>query len=281
MKAYAKLNLTLEILSRREDGYHEVRSILQAIDMADTITIEPSDRLFLEDAPSGIRPHDNLVLRAAVLLQEETGTSKGARLGLKKLIPVAGGLGGGSSDAAATLRGLNTLWGLGLAIPQLQTIGAKLGSDVPFFLGSGTAFISGRGEVVTPLLPPPEAWFVLTCLPLQMPDKTASLYRLLQPRMFTKGEHTQLLAADIAAGRPLHANRFANSFLGTALAAFPGLREAYYEFEKTGVREIHLSGSGPTLFTLVPGEFEGLELLKQCDRRGLPAYLVKTIAKPV
>lgn len=280
-KAYAKLNLTLEVLAKRPDGFHEIRSVLQTIDIYDSVFIDPAADLVLEEGIPGLPAEENLVMRAARLLQKATGATKGARLRLRKRIPVAAGLGGGSSDAAATLRGLNHLWGLGLEATCLEAIAAKLGSDVPFFIRGGTALVQGRGDVLTPLPDAQETWFVLACLPVELPNKTADLYKMVFPRLFSRGEHTQMLVMEVTAGNPIRSLYFNNVFEGVAFVAFTGLREFYHELETTGAERIRLSGSGPTLFSMVDNEAQGRELLQRCDRRGLPAYLVKTVAKPL
>src|SRR4030042_180950 len=151
LKAYAKINLTLEALSKRPDGYHEIASVRQATSLADTLTFEPAETLdFNCDVPE-LQTGDNLVLKAARLLKEISGYKKGARINLTKKIPLAAGLGSGSTDAAATLVGLNKLWGLNLSRAKLLELAAKLGSDVPFFLYGGTALAQERGEQGTPL----------------------------------------------------------------------------------------------------------------------------------
>ena len=281
LKAYAKINLTLELLSKREDGYHEVRSILQTVDLADVLSVDHALELTLEAEVPALQLEDNLVLRAARLLQRESGSSQGARLSLKKQIPITAGLGGGSSDAAATLVGLNALWGLGFDLERLSGIAAQLGSDVPFFIRGGTALVEGRGEMITSLPDPPEAWLVLACLPFQMPEKTAELYKAVYPAMFTRGEYTRFLAAEIAGGQRVSPLNLRNAFEGLAYVTFPGLREFYQEFERAGAAGIRLSGAGPALFSMVEGPDQGRELLQRCDRRGLPAYLVKTVPRYV
>ncbi len=141
LRAPAKVNLTLEVLGRRDDGYHDIVSIMQTVDLCDTITLEPADALAIECDDTSIGPSANLALRAATLLNESTGGGKGAKIRLEKRIPVAAGLGGGSSDAAATLVGLNRLWGLDLPIERLVGLAAGLGSDVPFFIHGGVAMV--------------------------------------------------------------------------------------------------------------------------------------------
>lgn len=161
LKAPAKVNLTLEVLGRRPDGYHEIGSIIQAIGLYDVLTMEPAQGLEVE--PEMIAGEENMVMKAARLLKDATGTLQGARLRLTKSIPVRMGLGGGSSDAAATLTGLNRLWGLGLSRERLLPLALALGSDVPFFVHGSTALVEGRGETVTPLPSPPLKKVVLLC----------------------------------------------------------------------------------------------------------------------
>ena len=141
LKARAKVNLTLEVLGRREDGYHDIASIIQTIDLCDTLSLEPADSILFECDKPELQSQDNLALKAAYLLKASTGYDGGARITLLKGIPVSAGLGGGSSDAAATLTGLNTFWGLGLPLDELIPLAAQLGSDVPFFLHGGTAMV--------------------------------------------------------------------------------------------------------------------------------------------
>jgi len=151
IEAPAKINLTLEILRKRDDGYHEIASVMQAVSLCDTLTFELASDTTLDCDDATLATEDNLALKAAHLLSAHTGYSGGVRIGLVKGIPVAAGLGGGSSDAAATLVALNNLWNLGLPLAELSLMAASVGSDVPFFLHGGVAMVSGRGELVRPL----------------------------------------------------------------------------------------------------------------------------------
>lgn len=185
LSAPAKVNLTFEALGRRADGYHEVRTVLHAVSLADEVAFALADELRLVVEPPIAEPpgdgalssaasaptgDDNLVLRAARLLRREAGVTAGAAIRLRKRIPVAAGLGGGSSDAAATLRGLRRLWGLDLDADALRELAAQLGSDVPFFVTGGAAFAEGRGERLTPL-PPAQGSVVVMAPP---PDEASS-----------------------------------------------------------------------------------------------------------
>lgn len=188
--APAKLNLFLKVLGKRADGYHELETLMLSVGLYDSLrlTDDPSGRLELECSDGGPcngwaarrelpgSGTDNLVIRAAELLRSAAGASRGARIELVKRIPLAAGLAGGSSDAAATLWGLNRLWNLGLSIPDLAALAARLGSDVPFFLCSSSAAICrGRGEVVEPLSLPARFWFVIARPPRGL--STAEVFR--------------------------------------------------------------------------------------------------------
>lgn len=149
IKAPAKINWFLKVLGLRDDGFHEIRSLIQKVTLYDRLTFTPADTLSIE-TDTQIPLEDNLIYKAAVLLQKKCGIDAGAVIGLDKNIPMGAGLGGGSSDAAAVLIGLNELWSLGLATKELSSLAEQLGSDVPFFLYGQISFISGRGERITP-----------------------------------------------------------------------------------------------------------------------------------
>jgi 4-diphosphocytidyl-2-C-methyl-D-erythritol kinase len=160
--APAKLNLFLHVVGRRDDGFHDLQTLFQLLDWGDEIGIEITTDARIERVagPGSIAPEEDLAVRAARALQQATGIVRGARLRVRKRIPVGGGLGGGSSDAATVLRVLNLLWGTRLARPDLNLIGTTVGSDVPVFLGGSSAWAEGQGEVLTPL-ELPEAWYLI------------------------------------------------------------------------------------------------------------------------
>ena len=146
-KAYAKINLGLHILRKREDGFHDIETVFHRVNIFDEITLEPANTISMKYSDAGLPTDErNLCMKAARLLVEETRAIRGVQIHLKKQIPVGAGLGGGSSDAAVVLLGLNKLWQLNLSHEMLQSIALKLGSDVPFFLKSGSAHATGRGE---------------------------------------------------------------------------------------------------------------------------------------
>lgn len=241
-EAFAKVNRSLVVLGRRPDGYHELDTVFQAVGLTDRLTFEESDGLTLEvDDPSVPAGPENLVLRAARALAERAGVKPRAAITLEKRIPAGGGLGGGSSDAAVTLAGLSTLWGLELPPGRLEDIGGALGSDVPFFLHGGTARGLGRGERIEPLPDLPPGGVVLVMPPF--PVATADVFRRL--------------GAPEWDGRPADEpwpggvpDR--NDLEPAAEALFPALREIREALGAAGAVQARLSGSGSTVFGLFP-----------------------------
>lgn len=163
--APAKLNLMLHITGRRPDGYHNLQTVFQFLEYGDTLSfhVREDDQLTLEPAVDGVPFEDNLIVRAARMLQQKSGKKTGADIRLKKILPMGGGLGGGSSDAATTLLALNNLWQLNLSVDELATMGLKLGADVPVFVRGTAAFAEGVGEILTPMPELEERWFVVVC----------------------------------------------------------------------------------------------------------------------
>ena len=285
LRPAAKLNLSLEVLGRRADGYHELASVFQAIDLRDTLRILPGENLRLECAAPGLSGEGNLALRAACLLRAEAGVSAGACLRLEKGMPVAAGLGGGSADAAAALVGLARLWNLALPPGRLAELAARLGSDVPFFLGPPTALARGRGDELSPL-PPPAAHWAIVVRPAQCqppPDKTRRLYAALRPEDYRDGAATAALAEDLRAGRPLDPALLTNSFERAARELFPEVAEAEAALLAAGAEWVHLAGSGPCLYTLIPDEPGGIELARSATDflrvTGRDVYLARTLAR--
>jgi len=272
--APAKVNLTFEVLGRRADGYHEVRTILQSLSLADELTFEASDDLSLTVDPEGAAPvEENLVLRAAHLLQRETGVSTGAVIHLTKHIPMAGGLGGGSSDAAAALLGLRRLWGLNLDADALRELAAQLGSDVPFFISGGTALGEGRGERLSPL-PTPQGAAVVAVPDASRPrDKTAQMYGLFRQGHYTDGGATAETEQHLRSGEPF-GKGVVNAFDAVAGKAYPfytAMREA---FESAGLRPT-LCGAGPSMFALADAGTASALVDRVAERAGCSALVVR------
>ncbi len=193
-----------------------------------------------------------------------TGCRQGALIEVNKQIPMMAGLGGDSSDAAATLMGMNQLWGLGLSKEKLFEMAVQLGSDVPFFLYGGTALAEGRGEVITPLPALPPAWFViiLPAIP-RVAGKTKQLYESLKPSHFTDGGITSRFIEELNAGRGLSPSLLFNTFENVAYDMFPGLDVFREHVRKIGAENLHLAGSGPALFAMMENKSAGEELFAQ------------------
>ncbi len=273
VSACAKINLTLEVLGAYSNGYHEVATVLQEIDLRDTLFFEEHQDICLGSS-------EGLVLKAARLLQEAGKCSKGASISIRKSIPVAAGLGGSSSDAAATLRGLNKLWGLAFSLSELTGVASRVSSDTAFFLYGGTALGEGRGERITPLPPLPLSWVVLFRPPVSIPpNKTETLYASLNPSHFTEGQFARRMVGLIRQGGVVCHTSLFNVFEKVAFTAFPELEAYWQRFSQMGASNIHLAGSGPTLFTVVGNKTEGDELYQCLRKEGLEAYLVQTKAK--
>ena len=250
LRAPAKLNLTLEVLGRRDDGFHEVCGVMQTIGLYDTVLVKPAAALELR-APAETGPaDDNLVIRAAKRLASTTGRRAGARIELVKEIPVSAGLGGGSSDAAAALRLLDRLWATNQTAQQLGSLAAGLGSDVPFFLDGGTAEVSGRGERVEPLPTGPAFWIVLVCPPWHLSEKTAWVYRAVEAGDFSDGGRTASLVARLRAGQPPRQPDLVNGLQPAALRRFPELGLLIEQVEAASGAQFVVSGAGPTIFHL-------------------------------
>ena len=291
VSAYAKINLTLEVLGRRPDGYHEVRTVLQTIDLADTLHLIPSDGIQLQCSDPELEGPDNLVWKAAEAIVPETTPEPGAAIRLEKHIPAGMGLGGGSADAAATLLALNEMWGLHLSRTRLSTIASSLGSDVTFFLRGGTALGTGRGDIVEEMPPLPRSWLVVACPSGTLAgdgthpaQKTARLYSMITDADYTDGSRASVFSEALRGGRAPDGLLY-NAFERVAIDAFPGLEKAWSELDAAaaqyssegGARKAHLSGAGPAIYTFVPGKPEGEAIVGALKSRGLEAYLVGTI----
>jgi 4-diphosphocytidyl-2-C-methyl-D-erythritol kinase len=280
--APAKINLVLEVLGKRVDGYHEIRSLMQTVSLCDALSFELADDISLECSEPSLQNEDNLIFRAAALLKQACDCNKGAKIKLEKRIPMDSGLGGGSSDAAVTLAALNELWGLKLRLSELVAIGAKLGSDVPFFFHRGTAMVEGRGEKVIPLQQLLPNWFVLMIPSVtRPPQKTRELYSRINQSHYTDGSRVYSGLETLSRGGQLPPALLYNVFDEVAYKAFPGLEDYRRRFEKVGAVNIHVAGSGPALFVLAAGEARADEWCRKLREQGLEAYSVATFEAQV
>lgn len=250
--APAKLNLGLKVLRRRQDGYHDIVSVLQTVDLCDRLaftaaaTGETLVRCDHPDVPAG---PENLVFRAVEVLRRETGVDQGVRVDLEKRIPAGAGLGGGSSNAAATLRALDRLWGLRLGPERLSGLAAELGSDVPFFLTGGTAVATGRGERIRPVDWDDEFWYVLVYP--GFPVSTAWAYQNVRIGLTETEAYGTFLDFAEKSGRICADRLFAcleNDFLPVVEAAGGGVTRILAALAAGGAVACSVSGSGSTLF---------------------------------
>jgi 4-diphosphocytidyl-2-C-methyl-D-erythritol kinase len=277
--AAGKINWTLEVLGKRSDDYHEVRTVLQTIELHDELTFETADRMSLNVTGPHTATDNDMVLQAARLRRERDRQSSGVSIGLDKRMPVAAGLGGGSSDAAATLRVLNEVWQARLGQHGLARLAARLGSDVPFFLRGGTALAGGRGEVTSPLPDAPMAWLVLLVPALSVPEKTRRMYEALTPDDFTDGFRTKTLADHISAGGRIEDKHLYNAFDRAAYDVFEGLAVFRDWLLEAGAPSVHVCGAGPSLFALASGEPEALAIRARLNRarHGERVHVVRTV----
>ncbi len=253
LPSFAKINWTLEILGKRPDGYHELRTLLQTISFADELTFEAIER-GIEircDHPDVPRDETNLVHRAATLFGDFTGAGKGVRVTIKKRLPVAAGLGGGSSNAAVTLLALQKLWETPLAPRDLFSLGARLGSDVPFFFIGGTCLGVGRGDEVYPLADIHAEYLLLVNagIPVVTREVYANLPELTNQKAVAKMPLSLEAAyATIAASsEPIQLH---NELEIPVLARHPLLLEIKERLRQSGARGVLMSGSGSTVFAI-------------------------------
>jgi 4-diphosphocytidyl-2-C-methyl-D-erythritol kinase len=260
LKAPCKVNYRLEVLRRRPDGYHDLRMIMQRVDLCDDITITLSDTPGVrvtcgsEGVPDG---PGNIAWRAADALLSQSGRQTGLDIAIDKNIPVAAGLGGGSSDAATVLMGVNDLLGLGLSETELMAMGVKLGADVPFFIFKRTALAEGIGEVLTPLAAVPPAWLVL--VNPRLPVSTAWVYQNLQ---LTNRDTISTIPLFFDTVRDLCAV-LANDLESVTIGRYPVIREIKEQLLREGAVGALMSGSGPTVF----GVFESETDARACAAR--------------
>ncbi len=249
--APAKLNLYLRVIGKRPDGYHELETIFERIDLADELTFHEADDLRLTcSTPALSCGEDNLVLQAARLLQRVTDTSSGAAIHLTKRIPIAAGLGGGSSDAAATLLGLNQFWNTRCSAHELHELACRLGSDVPFFLADASFSLGrGRGELLEPVRDTKILWHVLVT-----PDAQLSTKEIFASADFTLTANapssTILLHALCNGSLGELATGLWNDLQPEAIRRCPVMAEAISHLQRAGCLGVMTSGSGPSVFGL-------------------------------
>ncbi|MGJ3205498.1 4-(cytidine 5'-diphospho)-2-C-methyl-D-erythritol kinase [Geobacillus thermoleovorans] len=253
IKAPAKINLSLDVLYKRPDGYHEVKMVMTTIDLADRIELValPEEDAIRIVSQNRFVPDDcrNLAYQAAKLLKETFSIRQGVVISIAKHIPVAAGLAGGSSDAAATLRGLNKLWQLGLTMDELAELGAKIGSDVAFCVYGGTALATGRGEIITPIASPPPCWVVLAKPPIGV--STAEVYRNLELERVSHPDVDAMVRAIERQDYAAICRLVGNVLEEVTLKKYPEVAHIKEQMKRFGADAVLMSGSGPTVFGLI------------------------------
>ncbi|MCX4322980.1 MAG: 4-(cytidine 5'-diphospho)-2-C-methyl-D-erythritol kinase [Lachnospiraceae bacterium] len=249
-KAYAKINLGLDVLRRRPDGYHEVKMIMQTVDICDDLTFEKREepgigfRIEGSDLPAD---ENNLVYRAAALLMEKRQIREGVSIILQKRIPIAAGMAGGSSDAAAALRGVNMLFEMGYSAEELKEIGVTLGADIPYCIQGGTMLSEGIGEILTPLSEPPACHLVIAKPDIDV--STAFVYGHLQADKLPFHPDIDGMAAALAAGDLKGVtDRMGNVLETVTVKEYPVIDRLKQLMCGLGAENALMSGSGPTVF---------------------------------
>lgn len=281
--APAKINLFLHVLGKRDDGYHELLTLFQMVGIYDEISVERvAGEVRLRCDIQGVAEEENIAFRAAVLLKEACGVNDGAVITLDKAIPMAAGLGGGSSDAAAVLFALNRLWSLGLGREDLMQLGLRLGSDVPFFLSGPAAVGRGRGELLEPF-PPLESWVLLVNPGFAV--STAWVYRNVNLKLTTLRDNTKLpsflkkgLSAVKLCNEDLHEHLY-NSLEEVTEHYYPEVTEIKNRMLDCGASAALMSGSGPTVFGLFNREVDAQKAAAALYRKDRRIFVAPTLTR--
>lgn len=277
-KAYAKINLGLDVLCRRQDGYHEVKMVMQTVDIYDVLTFtacrEPGIRLEIEgcDLPAD---KENLVYRAAKLLMREYEIESGVEISLQKQIPIAAGMAGGSSDAAAVFHGFNELFALGMSEEEMCRLGVKIGADVPYCILGGTALAEGIGERLTRLPAPPEAF-----LAVAKPDidvSTKFVYENLHAELLQEHPDIDGMVAALREGNLSGiTERMGNVLETVTLRTYPVIAEIKELMREAGAENALMSGSGPTVFGIFREKERALAAMTQIGEKNLAKQVFVT-----
>ena len=277
LKAPAKVNLFLEILGKRDDGFHEIETIMQEIDLADSLQFEETQEgVTLECNDKNIPANqDNLVCKAANLILEECGIKKGVLINLEKNIPVGAGLGGGSSDAATTLKALNSLWKVGLNNEELMEFAAKLGSDIPFFINGKTALCRGRGELITPVEVRNRMDYIILFPRVHI--STETIYKNLKIDLTKKRKDVSffldaLKYSEVASISKLLFNRLEEIIFAT----YPDLLQVKSTLESFGFCGLSISGSGSAFFGLCNDRHQAEVIKSKIELSGMGNVFVAT-----
>ena len=277
-KAYAKVNLGLDVIRRREDGYHEVRMIMQTVDICDVLTFTRQERPGIvvttdkEELPGG---ESNLIYKAARLVTETCSVREGIKIELQKRIPMAAGMAGGSTDAAAVFHGMNEMFGLGMDEDEMCALGVKIGADIPYCVKGGTALAEGIGEILTKL-PDAPACVVLVAKP-DIDVSTKYVYENLHAESLEYHPDIDGMRAAIEEGdlRGM-AERMGNVLETVTVNAYPVIREIKEVMKKSGAWNALMSGSGPTVFGIFGEEEKARKAYNEIAQANLAGQLFLT-----
>ncbi|CDB12379.1 4-diphosphocytidyl-2-C-methyl-D-erythritol kinase [Eubacterium sp. CAG:192] len=278
LKAYGKINLGLDVIRKRPDGYHDLDMIMQMVDVYDDIIIEKKageEIVVKADAAVLSNGKDNLAYMAAKMLFDEFGIKSGVEITIHKRIPIAGGMAGGSSDCATTLIGINEMFNLGLSKQQLMERGVKLGADVPYCVLGGTAIARGIGEVLTPLPTPPQCHVIIAKPPISV--STAYVYGHIRPDEITKRPDIEQMTLAI---KEQDLNKLSdllyNVMEEVTVSEYPVIEKLKSIMLEKGALNSIMSGSGPTVFGLFDDREKAQAAMKALDSKELTEQLYLT-----
>lgn len=277
IRAYAKINLSLDVLGRLENGYHQVKMIMQTVGICDVLTFEKTGGEIEISSDSGELPNGpgNLIYKAIRLMQETYGIEGGARVFLEKHIPIAAGMAGGSTDAAAALKAVNLLYGLGLSEEELRKIGVKIGADVPYCIMGGTALSEGIGEVLTRLEPMPDCFLLVAKPPINV--STKEVYEALDSREITEHPDVDgMIRAIREKDLKGIADRLGNVLADVTQPKYPVIGELRELMMAQGALGSLMSGSGPTVFGIFSSEEAAQAGAEQIRKKGLTGQVFVT-----
>lgn len=275
-KSPAKINLTLEVLGKRADGYHEIRSVMQTVSLNDIMDISLGEKDDITCDYPDWQAEKSLLPKAMKIFREQTGFAAPLNIGLKKNIPLMAGLGGDSSNAATILLAMNELSGLGLGNDKLAGMARQLGSDVTFFLFQGTCVSEGRGEIIHPFRNLPEMQVLLIRPDVKTAaNKTAAAYGRVCEQFYTQGEYTRNLMKDLEDGTDISSGIF-NVFENTEFMVGNPLDTARKHLLKMGIPWLKLAGSGPCMFYISDSDVEITDYCKMISNQNMTAWHLKT-----
>lgn len=278
LKAYGKINLGLDVIRKRPDGYHDLDMVMQMVDVYDDVILtrlEGTEIVVRTDTTVLSNGKDNLAYMAAKMLMDEFGIAQGLEITIRKRIPIAGGMAGGSSDCAATLKGVNQMFDLGLGKEELMERGVRLGADVPYCILGGTAIARGIGEILTPLPTPPKCHVIIAKPPVSV--STAFVYGNIKPDKIEKRPDIEAMVSAIKAQNLYKlAESLYNVMEDITVPKYPIIQEIKTVMLENGALNSIMSGSGPTVFGLYDDIEKAEQTVELLKAKGLTEQLYLT-----